>query len=730
MPTATPSEPGHPPSVPRNLRLTPGDGKIEVEWEEPEDLGDPAIDGYSVGFRKVGANGWGHAGHDGTSASLEGLENGVEYEVRVIASNIHGRAIAGPMQATPAGADSGGGQGDEQEGEEESEPPDKPALTPTATSVPPTATPTPTLSEPGRLPSAPRDLTWAQRAGRIYISWSAPADEGDPPFTGYEFHVRVKRDAGWSETMKLMMGRRITSQWRTPQTGDLEFEIQVRAFNKAGAGPFAGPVHVTVPGPPTATPTPTPVPPTATPVPPTATPVPPTATQSESGHSPSAPRNLRLTPGDGKIEVSWDEPEDLGDPELEGYSVGFRKAGANNWTYVERTSTSASLEGLENGVEYDVWVVASNRHGRAIAGPMRATPNPPTATPVPPTATPTDHPVITVEEAPTATPVPPTATATSTPAPTATPSGPGHSPSAPRNLRLTPGDGKIEVSWDEPEDLGKPAIDYYDVEYRKVGTNEWRYVRSTSTSATLDGLENGVEYEVEVIVSNIHGWAIAGPMQATPNPPTATPTDHPGIIVEEAPTATPVDTATPVPPAATATPTDHPVAIVEEAPTATPVDTATPVPPAATPSGPDRPPSAPRNLRLTPGDGKIEVSWDEPEDLGKPELEGYDVGFRKAGANGWRYVGSTSTSASLEGLENGVEYDVWVVASNRHGRAIAGPMRATPNPPTATPVPPTATATPTDHPVITGGGCPCPRLSTQLRLYRLLPHLHLQINPS
>ena len=92
-----------PPSAPRNLSLTPGNEQIPVSWRAPADLGDPEIDRYFVEFREVGEEQWVSVGeYDGTSATIEFLENGVEYEVRVAVFNVHGEAIAGPGRATPS----------------------------------------------------------------------------------------------------------------------------------------------------------------------------------------------------------------------------------------------------------------------------------------------------------------------------------------------------------------------------------------------------------------------------------------------------------------------------------------------------------------------------------------------------------------------------------------------------------------------------------------------------
>ena len=59
--------------------------------------------GYSVESRSGRRlKSWFEEGlYDGTSATIQDLENGVEYEVRVLAVNLYGQAVAGPKRATP-----------------------------------------------------------------------------------------------------------------------------------------------------------------------------------------------------------------------------------------------------------------------------------------------------------------------------------------------------------------------------------------------------------------------------------------------------------------------------------------------------------------------------------------------------------------------------------------------------------------------------------------------------
>ena len=125
------------------------------------------------------------------------------------------------------------------------------------------------------------------------------------------------------------------------------------------------------------------------------------------------------------------------------------------------------------------------------------------------------------------------------------------------------------MSWDEPSDRGKPDFGGYIVEFREVGSRKWLDVGwYYDTDVTIEWLDNGATYEVRVAVLNIHGDAVAGPKQVT-LPVLQSATDGP------------------------------------------------------------RPPSKPRNLSLVPGDGQIEVSWDEPSDRGDPDFRGYIVEFRE-----------------------------------------------------------------------------------------------------
>ena len=88
--------------------------------------------------------------------------------------------------------------------------------------------------------------------------------------------------------------------------------------------------------------------------------------------------------------------------------------------------------------------------------------------------------------------------------------GGGSAPGAPRSLRVTAGDARLDLTWTAPSS-GSPTD--YTVEYRERGASDWAGVAEsdyTDTEAVIDGLANGTRYDVRVQGWNEHGpgaWA-------------------------------------------------------------------------------------------------------------------------------------------------------------------------------------------------------------------------------
>ena len=338
---------------------------------------------------------------------------------------------------------------------------------------------------PRRLPSEPPNVVRTGGDGEITVTWREPYDVGHPALSGYRVQYRVDdgkavecppdftEEEGEARTCLLeedWPGTNLISVGSSARSHTITGLIngttyQVQVWAVNSEG--AGP-KAGADGKLKATPQPA-----EDPEPPP---------EDPEGGAPSAPRNLALAPGDREIRASWQAPEDPGDPEITDYLVQYRRTGETSWDSRKATASPATIAGLTNGTEYQVRVLVSNEHGDAVSAIERATP----------------------EE-------------------------PGHPPTAPRNLTLTPGDKRIGVTWDPPQNLGKPEITGYKVWYREASNNpedpwtEHGTTDASAASATITGLTNGQPYQVEVEVSNQYDTKVAGPLTATPKEP-----PHPG----------------------------------------------------------------------------------------------------------------------------------------------------------------------------------------------------------
>ena len=96
----------------------------------------------------------------------------------------------------------------------------------------------------------------------------------------------------------------------------------------------------------------------------------------------------------------------------------------------------------------------------------------------------------------------------------------------------------------------------------------------------------------------------------------------------------------------------------------------------------DEPPLAPRAPTLSDGpddSGSLDVTWRAPDNSGRPDIESYDLRYRKTSAEDWRNGPQdvTGTSAAITGLEAGSDYQVQVRATNDEGDGEWSPTRST-----------------------------------------------------
>ena len=89
-----------------------------------------------------------------------------------------------------------------------------------------------------------------------------------------------------------------------------------------------------------------------------------TVTIADSGgDAPGRVRSLRVSAGDGRLDLAWSAPSSGA---VTAYETQYRERGASGWTTLyesDYSDTAAAIVGLVNGTRYDVRVRASNEHG-------------------------------------------------------------------------------------------------------------------------------------------------------------------------------------------------------------------------------------------------------------------------------------------------------------------------------------------------------------------------------
>ncbi len=543
------------------------------------------------------------------------------------------------------------------------------------------------------------------------------------------------------------------------------------------ATPTSTPTPTTTPtatATPTATNTPTPTPtPTRTP---TRTPIPTAAPTSTPTPTPIPVIDLEVTPGDGQLDAAWDLTE-IAVSDIRNLCVQWRERSSGKWDKFVNSRRciqpkdknfsidfivkeyaevqDAIQEPLSVGAEYQVrvWLERRMQGDYVISNVVVASVIVPTTTPTP-TATTTPTPTPTATRTPTRTPLP-TAASTSTPTPTPLPV---------IDLKVTPGNGKLDAAWDL---MGIAAGDIKNlcVQWRERSSGKWdkfvnsrRCIQPKDKSFSIDfivkkyaevqdavqePLSVDAEYQIRVwlerrmqgdyVISNVVVASIIVPTAT----PTATSTNTPTATAT--PTATNTPTSTPTPtttPTSTATPTA--TNTPTPTPTATRTPTRTPIPTAAPTSTPTPTPIPVIDLEVTPGDGQLNAAWDLTE-IAAGDIKNLCVQWRERSSGKWdKFVNSRrcirtqdkefsidfivreyddGRDAVQEPLSAGAEYQVrvWLEREMQGDYVISNVVVASVIVPTATPTAtststPTATATPApaEIPTPTSTSAPMP----------------------
>ena len=179
--------------VPTSLTATAGDEEVELAWSPPADVGGESVTGYeyryAAGAAVPGDTPWRSAGLN-LEWTVTGLTNGQRYAFEVRARNRVGEGEARGALATPVG-------------------------------------------RPGVLAS----LTATAGDGEVALVWSAPADDGGAPVTGYEYRYAAGDAVPGALPWQEPDGDRAATV--TELENETRYAFEVRARNRVGEGEAA-----------------------------------------------------------------------------------------------------------------------------------------------------------------------------------------------------------------------------------------------------------------------------------------------------------------------------------------------------------------------------------------------------------------------------------------------------------------------------------------------------------
>ena len=193
----------------------------------------------------------------------------------------------------------------------------------------------------GFVPGAPEVDTVTPGGGRLEIDWNAPTDIGETAITSYDLrYIRDdatdKSDGNW--TLETGVGTLSDRSYTiTGLDGGVKYDIQVRAHNDAGHGPWSE-----------------------------------AEADEPTTTKPLAPAITNITRGDRTLAVVWTAPSDTGGGVITAYDVRYIETSEDenvesNWTVRDNAWRSGDLRyvvsNLTNATEYDVQARAVNSAG-------------------------------------------------------------------------------------------------------------------------------------------------------------------------------------------------------------------------------------------------------------------------------------------------------------------------------------------------------------------------------
>jgi titin len=426
-------------------------------------------------------------------------------------------------------------------------------------------------------PASPPSLVSANASAfnTATVSWYTPTDNGGSAITGYSIQQSSDRGLTWSTSSSVGL---VSTAAVSGLAAGTDFVFRVAAITSYGTGQYSAASNsVSIVG---------------------------------ATTTPSQPQNLSGVATTTSVTLSWGAPTSDGGTAITGYSIRYGTSSQGPWTVQSAAGLTGTVTGLSTNTRYTFGVYASNANGGGQIASLDVTT---------------------------------LAAAANT------------APSSPTNLVLTATADGFSATWDAPASTGGSAITAYRLTTASSQAGPETQVYNSLTRAyTATGLTAGSTVLVSVYAINAVGTSTSmrssvtiGLLPSAPRNFTATPTNTQvtlswlppaslygqpvtGYVLnygnnygEEVAGNATSKTLVPSPGqpfVAGASYTYTIAAITAAFPTfagATASVTFT------VPAAPAVPPSAPRNLVLTPTDSGFIASWDAPATAGDPALVGY-----------------------------------------------------------------------------------------------------------
>ena len=291
------------PGAPRSFTAQArGDSAIHLRWTAPSSSGSKPVTGYHIAWSSTGTGGWGPLADTGpttTTYTNDGLRPATTRYYRVRAMSDAGlgewsRVAQATTETTP--------------------------------------------------PSAPIGLSVVPGAGRtdqLLLTWSAPADDGGSPITGYRIERSATAGGGWIIHVA-STGSTATIYTDSNLSPATTWFYRVSAINSRGTGPASNVDDGTT-----------------------------------DAARPGAPQNLRARAlGPNSIILNWDPPESDGGARITAYSVQERGPSDGSWIIIRPNTgspaTNFTRTGLQPLTRYQYQVRAINSVGEGQWSPAMA----------------------------------------------------------------------------------------------------------------------------------------------------------------------------------------------------------------------------------------------------------------------------------------------------------------------------------------------------------------------